>query len=73
MTNTTMTDIELFRPSAVERLASIEAKIDMLLKGSGDHEKRLRGLEYEKWLHRGGLGILSLIAYKIGLPWVNIG
>lgn len=32
-------------PAAAETLARIEVKVDLLLKGTDDHEKRIRALE----------------------------
>ncbi len=55
-----------------ERLARIETKIDTLLEHRADHEHRLRAIERERWLHRGGLGVLMFVIYKLGLPWMMV-
>ena len=46
----------------------MDGKLDVLLARGEDHEKRLRSVESEKWLHRGGLAVVSLLAYKMGWP-----
>lgn len=52
------------------RLVRIETKIDTLT----DHEGRLRALEREQWLHRGGLAVVAVLitlVAKLGLPWFH--
>ena len=56
-----------------ERLVRIEEGVSQLLARDIDQEKRLRSLEKEQWLHRGGLGVLTFIAAKIGLSHISIG
>jgi hypothetical protein len=47
----------------------IETKIDVILARGADHEARLRSLEREQSIHRGGIAVLAAIAAKLGLPW----
>jgi hypothetical protein len=54
-----------------ERLVRIETKLDVALSTDTDHEKRLRSAERERWLHRGGLAVIALMAAKLGIPWPN--
>ena len=56
-----------------ERLVRIETKVDTLIEHSADHEVRMRSLEREQWIHRGGIAVITFIAAKIGLPWVTLG
>lgn len=60
-----------------ERLARIETKLDLvvtsLTEKQADHEKRLRGLERRQWASAGGVGVVSFVAAKLGLPWPAIG
>lgn len=56
------------------RLVRIETKLDGTLEGRADHEARLRSLEKEQWIHRGGLAvvaILTTLVAKLGLPWFH--
>lgn len=48
--------------------AEVNAKLDTLIKNTGDHETRMRSLEAERWLHRGGLAVVTFIVAKLGLP-----
>jgi hypothetical protein len=47
-------------------LARIELKLDSLIEPKVDHEARIRFLEKEQWIHRGGIAVISFIAAKIG-------
>jgi hypothetical protein len=49
----------------VERLASIEGKVDQLLDIKKDHETRLRSLEGWKWWVSGGLAALTFVLNKV--------
>lgn len=55
----------------IERLARIETKLDDALERGKDHEERVRSLEREQWLHRGGATVVAFIAAKLGLPWFS--
>jgi hypothetical protein len=54
-----------------ERLARIETKVDIIIEHGRDHEKRVRSLERENWLHRGAAAIVAFIAtrFTVGIPW----
>lgn len=47
-----------------ERLVRIETKLDTYLL---DHETRLRWIERESWLHRGGALAVSFVMFKLGV------
>lgn len=50
------------------RLARIETKLDAALETLRDHEGRLRWVNNEAWLHRGGLGVITfMLAHKLGV------
>jgi hypothetical protein len=56
----------------IERLTRIETKLDTVVENTQDHEGRLRALERENWLHRGGLAVVAVfvsLMAKLGLPW----
>lgn len=52
----------------IDRLSRIETKVDAIMLSTPDHEKRLRGLERERWLYRGALGAAAFLSAKLGLP-----
>jgi len=51
--------------------SSVMHKLDTVLANTSDHETRMRALEKEQWLHRGGLGVVAILAAgalkKLGL------
>jgi len=51
--------------------ATVVQKLDTVIANTSDHETRMRALEKEQWLHRGGLGVVVLLAAgalkKLGL------
>ncbi|MCQ4158754.1 hypothetical protein NON00_02280 [Roseomonas sp. GC11] len=49
-------------PPLAERLARIEAKIDMILATGQDHEARLRTMEGDRAKLMGAAGVLGAIA-----------
>lgn len=51
----------------VERLARIETKLDARIEASKDQEDRLRWIERESWLHRGGALAVSFVMFKLGV------
>lgn len=48
-----------------ERLARIETKIDALLEGRSDHERRVRVLEQWRWLTLGGSAVIMWILNRL--------
>lgn len=60
-----------------DRLTRIETKLDLvvehLTKKDDDHEKRLRTIEKRQWAWGGGIGVISFVAAKVGLPWPALG
>lgn len=51
-------------PECLERLARIETKLDQHLDGGKDKEARIRSLEKERWLFRGGLAAIVGLFFK---------
>jgi hypothetical protein len=51
--------------------ASVTHKLDTVILNTSDHEARMRALEKEQWLHRGGLAVVAIMfagfLKKIGL------
>lgn len=51
-----------------DMLIRIDGNVAQLLKSDTDQESRLRGLERESWLHRGGLLVVGLLVTgKLGM------
>jgi hypothetical protein len=48
-------------------LARIEQKLDTLIEHKVDHEARIRFLEKDQWIYRGGIAVVSFIAAKASL------
>lgn len=59
------------RNEVIERLVRIETKLDKSLSVADDHETRVRSLEREQWLHRGGASVVAVLVAKLGLPWFS--
>ena len=49
----------------LSRLVSIEAKVDAVLTGQGDHESRIRSLERGWWKASGAAAVIGAVAASL--------
>ena len=53
--------LDLQTRELIEWRSGVTNKLDTIISNTADHESRLRSLEKEQWMHRGGLAVVAVM------------